>query len=237
MSALLEFQHVSKSYVRGSDERVVLDDVSLEIDAGELVAIWGERRSGRSTLLRLAAGIEAPNSGRVRFAGCDLTDRGNDVRGQGIGYCRTVFRPAEGQVVLALLVMGQLARGVSPTVAQARARHALKRAGAEDCAARGPNELDSAEVVRVAIARALIFQPRLLVLDEPTKGVDSPERDEILQLLRSLADEGIAVLTSGSLAGADRALSLGRGKLRGSLTPTLASVTQLPRIGRSQANA
>jgi ribose transport system ATP-binding protein len=93
--------------------------------------------------------------------------------------------------------------------------------------------LDGADAVRVAVARALARQPKLLVIDEPILGVDLLARDTILLLLRSLADEGIAVLTSTTettgLAGADRALSLGGGELRGSSSPELASVVPLRR--------
>ena len=76
---LLELEHVSKRYRRG--EHVALDDVSLVIDAGEMVMVWGERRSGRSTLLRIAAGIETPDAGVVRFAGGDLAERRGEVLG------------------------------------------------------------------------------------------------------------------------------------------------------------
>jgi ABC-type multidrug transport system ATPase subunit len=232
--SLLELKGVSKRYGRGSGERVVLRNVSLELDAGELVAVWGRRRSGRSTLLRVAAGIEASDHGGVvRFAGRDLANRGGDALGDGIGYCRKTFRPAEGEVILDQLIFSQLARGVSPSHARSRARNALKRAGVEGCAALRPNELDSAEAVRVAIARVLAFQPRLLMIDEPTIGVDPLVRDDILLLLRSLADEGIAVLASTGeatgLSGADRALSLGDGELHGTLAPELAPVTLLRR--------
>jgi putative ABC transport system ATP-binding protein len=232
--SLLELEGVGKRYGRGPGERIALRDVSLELDAGELVAIWGMRRSGRSTLLRIAAGIEAPDPGGVvRFEGRDLVDRSGDALGQGIGYCRKTFRPAEGQVILDQLIFSQLARGVSSSHARSLACSALKRAGVEGCAALRPNELDGAEAVRVAIARVLAFQPRLLVIDEPTIGVDLLVRDDILLLLRSLADEGIAVLASTGettgLSGADRALSLGDGELHGTLAPELAPVTLLRR--------
>src|SRR4029077_5036452 len=93
-------------------------------------------------------------------------------------------------------MVGQLSRGITPSLAQSRAQSALARTGAERCAALEPHELDGAETVRVAIARVLAFRPKLLVIDEPTIGVDILVRDEVLLLLRALADEGIAVLTS-----------------------------------------
>jgi predicted ABC-type transport system involved in lysophospholipase L1 biosynthesis ATPase subunit len=230
---LLELERVSKSDNRGGRERIVLREMSLKLDPGELVSVWGMRRSGRSTLLRVAAGVEPPDAGVVRFAGSDLAGRGEDLLGKGVGYCRKVFRPAEGRVVLDQVMSGLLSRGSSSSSAQSCARAALERAGVERCAAFRPLELDSGEAVRVAIARVLVFRPRLLVIDEPTKGVDLLDRDNILLLLRSLADDGIAVLASAvdatCLSGADRALSLGEGELRGSQEPELAPVFTLRR--------
>ena len=88
--SLLALEHVEKAYGSGSGRHVVLRDVSLEIEAGEMVAVWGLRRSGRSTLLRVAAGIEAPDAGSVRFEGHDLRgrSRGREALGEQIGYCR-----------------------------------------------------------------------------------------------------------------------------------------------------
>src|SRR5580704_6334486 len=191
---LLELEHISKRLHHGS--RVVLEDLSLVLDVGEMVAVWGERRSGRSTLLRVCAGIERPDAGIVRFAGRDLADRGAQGLGGGISYCHWNFPAVGEQTVLDLLLAAQYARRVPRSVALRCSGEVLHRVGAEPYAALRPEELDTGEAVRVAIARALTSEPRLLVIDEPTLGVELSERDRILQLLRSLADEGIAVLTS-----------------------------------------
>ncbi len=238
---LLELEHVGRRRRHAGHERMVLRDISLTLDAGELMAVWGMRRSGRSTLLRLAAGIEPPDTGVVRFAGRDLA--GGDALGGGIGYCRRTPHDAEARDVLDELMVAQLARGVAAPSARARAFTALERAGAEHCSAHPLRELDGAETVRVMVARALVLGPSLLVLDEPTAGVELLERDRILALLRSLADEGIAVLMSTGeatcLSGADRALSLTSGELRGHFEPELAPVLPLRRHpqGYKQASA
>lgn len=230
--SLLELEDVTRRYRSGAHESIVLDGVSLAIEEGELLAVWGLRRSGRSTLLRVAAGVEPPDRGVVRFRGKDLRRHG-DALGSGIGYCRPAYGDGEARGVLDELIAGQLARGVAQPAAQSRAYAALDRVGASDCAGRGLHELDGGESVRVAIARALALGPALLVIDEPTKGVDLLERDTILLLLRSLADEGIALLVSvgeaTALSGADRALALSDGVLRGSLSPELATVVPLRR--------
>ncbi len=231
--SLLSLERVSKRYREDQRERVVLDDVSLEIDSGELVVIWGSRRSGRSTLLRLATGIETPDSGIVRFDGRDLAQTGESVLGDGIGYVHTRLRASEEQGVLEQVAAPLLARGVSVEHAHQRARAALSRAGAQGCAAARVSELGTGETVRVALARALALAPSLLVIDEPAATVELSERDGILALLRALAGEGVAVLASTGeateLAGAHRALTLGEGELRGPSVPELAPVVALRR--------
>src|SRR5271167_4261076 len=104
--ALLELEHVSKRFGRGSGERIALHDVTLELEHGELVGVWGRRRSGRSTLLRVVAGIELPDEGVVRIEGRALHSARAQVR-----FCRRTFRAAEGNTVLEQLTTGQLTRG------------------------------------------------------------------------------------------------------------------------------
>jgi putative ABC transport system ATP-binding protein len=235
--SLLELSNVCKRSVHGG--RVVLQDASLSIDAGELVAVWGLRGSGRTTLLRLAAGIDAPDSGTVRFDGRDLAEHGEKILGRELGYCQKSFRTAGGRWAIEEVVLGLLVNGTAPAQARARAREALERAGGESLATRRLSELDSAERTRLAVAHALALEPRLLIIDEPVAGVDLHERDGVLLLLRSLADEGIAVLmTVGDLtglAGADQSLTIGDGELCGSRKRELAQVADLSL--RRQASA
>jgi putative ABC transport system ATP-binding protein len=236
--SLLELEQVSLRCDGGAPGRDVLSDVTLSVERCELVVVWGRRRSGRSSLMRVAAGLQAPDCGVVRFDGRELEDVDAGAPG-GIAYCRKAFRPAEGRFVLDQLMRGPLTRGASPSVARSLALRALARTGAEGLGTIRPGELGGAEAMRVAIARALTRQPELLVIDEPTIGVELAERDDILLLLRSLADEdGIATLTTTGegpgLSGADRALSLSGGKLRGTVTPELATVLPLrPSAARS----
>jgi ABC-type multidrug transport system ATPase subunit len=237
--SLLALRGVGKRYSDGPRERVVLDAVSLELEPGELVVVWGLRRSGRSTLLRVACGIEAPDSGTVYFDGLDLAKSGEGVLGTGIGYCQKTFRSNEGRTVLDEAMVSLLARGVPPAAARTRARAALERTGAEHCVDLRLGELDRAETIRVALARTLALRPRMLAIDEPVNGVELIERDSILSLLRSLADEGTTVFASTGestgLSSADRALSLGEGQLRSGPVPGLAPVVALRRATASPA--
>lgn len=229
--SLLELDRVTKH--AGAEQRPVLREVSLRIDEGELVAVWGSRRSGRSTLLRLAAGVTAPDSGVVRFQGLDLAGRKDHAGEGGIAYCLTRHRSSGWHVVFDQLVTDRLLCGAGLADAERRAWQALARVGAEQSATARLDRLDPEEAVRVAIARGILRDPTLLVIDEPTLGVDLLVRDEILGLLRSLSDAGMAVLMATGdapcLTVADRKLSLDDGELHGSVSPRVAPVLPLRR--------
>lgn len=233
--SLLSIEHVTHRYRRGRVERAALRDVSLEVEAGELVGVRGERRSGRSTLLRVAAGIELAEEGVVSFEGCDLARWRNSVLGTRIGYCLTSFCSGEGGVVVEHVAACLLSQRVAPRDARRRAAEMLARVGAEDCAERDPIELDGAEITRIAIARALVTEPGLLVIDEPTSGVGLLQRDRILAVLRSVANEGCAVLMctgdAADLSGVDHAMSIDEGELRGAEKSAEASVVPFRRAG------
>lgn len=238
--SLLDLERVSKRYREGELEHLVLREVSLQIDAGEIAMVWGRRGSGRSTLLRIAAGIEAADDGIVCFDGRDLASHGDDVLGDGIGYCQKLAGNGS-QPVLELVMMPLLAAGIGAALARSRARQALERVEASSCATCRSSALDTAESVRVALARVLAHAPRLVVIDDPIQGVDLLERDGILTLLRSLTADGVAVLASTTdatgLSGADRVLTLMEGELRGPPPQELAPVLELHRRGARQASA
>jgi ABC-type lipoprotein export system ATPase subunit len=228
--SLLELQAVTKRYRSGQRERSVLSDVELRLDAGELAVVWGARRSGRTTLLRIAAGVEAPDSGGVRFEGQPL---GESAIGTGVGYVAKTLRAQEEEGVLDQIAAVLLARGVGVHEARERAREALQRAGGERCAAMKVSELGGGEMLRVAIARTLALAPKVLVVDEPAATVEISERDEVLALLRRLTRDGVAVLASTGeaeqLAGADVALTLRDGQLQGPSRQQTATVLPLRR--------
>jgi ABC-type multidrug transport system ATPase subunit len=226
--SLLSIEHV-RLLDRESPGRLLLDDICLQVDVGEFVAIWGKRRSGRSSLLHLACGLAQPDGGVVRFDGGVL--RGPRSIGDGIAYCSGGFHVGEAWLVERELVEVQLARGVPRRHARRRAHAALERVGAHDLAGRLLRTLRGAEQVRTMLALALTGAPRLLLVDDVVAGVELVERMAILRLLRSLADDGLAVLTSTdetpALAGTDRALTLSEGRLHGRLAPELAEVVPL----------
>lgn len=232
--ALLSLEDVSKTYVRGRRELVALRNVSLELEAGELVGVWGRRFSGRTTLLRVAAGLERPDRGRVLLGGLDLAQRSErDLRWRA-AFCHTGFSRAHAELVVEHVAVPLLAAGARIDAACAQARTMLERLGAGTCAELRPHELDHGELVRVALARALLPHPQLLLVDEPANGVDLVERDALLGTLRTVAKEDdVAVLMTGAettaLGGADRLLSLSAGELRGETVPSGGDVLPFER--------
>lgn len=230
--SLLALEGVGKRFSpEGRGAPLGLRNICLEIEPGELVAVWGPRASGRTTLLRLAAGLDRPDEGVVRFDGQDLATARDALLGRAIGYAQPGFNVARGERVVEHVAMAAHIHGFSLTASRQRAYGALRRVGASECAGLQPRELDLAERTRVLLARTLLSQPRLILLDEPTKGVEVQERDGVLALVRSLANDGIAILmTVGEgteFAGATRALSLSDGELRGVLAPPEADVLPL----------
>jgi ABC-type lipoprotein export system ATPase subunit len=236
--SLLVLDAVSKRFRRGRRGgfvQVALRDVRLDVAAGELVTVWGRRRSGRTTLLHVAAGIERPSGGVVRFDGVDLARRPMLGRQGGIGYASTHLSRVIGETVLDQVAAPLLGAGMPASATLPPAFSALRRAGALECAQLDVDALDHEELIRVAIARALATDPRLLIVDEPTQELRLADaRDGTLALLRSLVTrDGIAVLMTaaeaGDLAGADRALTIDQGELRGAMQAPVGQVVELRR--------
>jgi len=222
MSVLLQLDSVTYRIARGERGRelVALRDVSLSIRPGELVGVWGPRRSGRTTLAMVAAGIRQPTQGAVHFDGVDLARIGMFGMRGGIGFCDREFDPVIAETVIEHVTAPLLSEDVKYSEAEYTAYRQLERVEATEFAHLQPAELDAAGTLRVAVARATVTRPRLLVVDEPTTGVRPSEERPLLRLLHSFArDEGLAVLLTAddaaALAGVDRALSLNSGVLRG----------------------
>jgi putative ABC transport system ATP-binding protein len=217
---------VSKRYARGAGAI----DVSLDVAAGEVVGVCGRRRSGRSTLLRLAAGIERPDTGVVRFEGVDLWS-GPAPRDR-IAVWHSAFPPDHGRSVERQVAIAARRSHRSMRRVRDEALAALSRVGIGDRAGCTPRELDHAEIARAALARALVMRPRLLVLDEPASGLEALEAERLLELIVKIAraDE-IAVLLSAAevaqLGGVDRHLSISHGVVRGTTIPAPAEVLRI----------
>ena len=203
---VLELESVGKVFARGKRVVVALDRVSLACDRGDCVAVYGTSRSGKSTLLRLAAGAEVPTSGVVLYNGQDLQGF-SERRRSDLLRSEVAWLPASLDFQPGLSVLEQVA--LSCYFAQSgdhgrsmrAARDALSTAGIEHCAEAKPSDLSDGELRLTGIAQAIVKQPRLLLADEPASNLDPMERDRVLDLLRACALEcGAAVLFSATHA-------------------------------------
>ncbi|MEM5274898.1 ABC transporter ATP-binding protein [Cupriavidus taiwanensis] len=196
---LVQIYHVAKSYRRGMQTVPVLTDISLEIGAGDFVALMGPSGSGKSTLLNLIAGIDRPDRGTLRVAGLDITQLPEaalaDWRAANVGFIfqfynlmpvLTAFENVELPLMLTRLPRAER---------RARVELVLDMVNLADRMNHYPSELSGGQQQRVAIARALITDPALIVADEPTGDLDRTSAAEILAMMQRLnADAGKTII-------------------------------------------
>ncbi len=176
---------------------LALDDVSLTIESGEVVAIIGRSGSGKTTLLRCINGLEVPDSGEILFDGRPVQRSRAALRAlrREIGIVFQSFNlfphlTVERNITLAPMV----AKGVSLAEARERARKVLREVGLEDKIGAVPLRLSGGQQQRVAIARSLAMQPRLMLFDEITSALDPELVGEVINVLEKLATEGMTMI-------------------------------------------
>ncbi len=235
---LLSFSAVSTLHRDGLRERVVLDSVCFDLHAGASLGVYGARRSGKSTLLRLAAGLDFPERGSVRFEGRELAamsggERARLLRGPLALLTAEDWLPSPGETVMDHVAMSAGSGGMSLREARRAALGALDRVEAAGvCAEEMTVSLSSSLRARVMLARALVREPRLLIVDEPAPLPSLLERDGFRALLRAIARErGIALLVASeelsALQGLAALASISAGELCMAREP--GKVVELPR--------
>jgi ABC-type lipoprotein export system ATPase subunit len=226
VGALLSLEGVGKSYWRGDTEVRVLREVTLEVGAGEFAAVWGPRGSGKTTLLKLAARLETPDRGSVRFNGIDLASLSERQHArlmlEWIGWVRRTAPKSDLRMIdyVALPLLAEHGR----RHAYARAEEAIGRVGLLAQARQRWGSLCDGERALIGIAHGIARAPRLLLVDDPTANLDVFERERVTQLLHSLVDEAaVAVLMvvpdMPAAMRADRIFALGGGRLSSTTVP------------------
>ena len=194
--SVLELRSVSRCYGDGVAEVVALADVSMTVEAGELVAVMGPSGSGKSTLLTIAGTLEEASAGEVLIDGVAVSTLSLDeraaLRRHRIGYVFQDFNLLSGLTAVENVAMPLELDGEARAAARQAAMTVLDRLGLTGLADRFPDELSGGERQRTAIARAVVGQRQLLLADEPTGALDSVNGESVLRLLRQACRDGVA---------------------------------------------
>jgi lipoprotein-releasing system ATP-binding protein len=195
----LSLHKISRRYGGGESELTIFDNLSLEVRAGEVVALLGQSGSGKSSLLHIAGLLERPTSGQVLVAGQDCTVMDDAsrtrVRRIGIGFVYQFHHLLPEFSALENVIIPQLIAGASKTAAVARAKELLTRLRLDHRLEHRPAELSGGEQQRVAIARAIANRPLLLLADEPTGNLDPGTAELVLEeFMRLIHEEGLGAL-------------------------------------------
>lgn len=216
-------EHVTKSYLEGERQRIVLRDITFQVQAGELIVLLGKSGSGKSTLLNLVSGIDIPDTGAIWVAGQrldQLRERERTLfRRRSIGFVFQFYNLAPTLTALENVLLPLELNGQRGATARAAALAMLEAVGLADRANTYPDRLSGGEQQRVAIARALVHNPELVLADEPTGNLDSDTGAQVLDLLDQLTRQQgktlIMVTHSREMVGvADRVFQLRNGQIQ-----------------------
>lgn len=220
--AVLKCINISKDYIDSDQKIHVLNELTLEVQPGEQLAIMGRSGSGKTTLLQLLGGLDSPTRGQVLLQGHDLQSLSESalekIRNQSLGFIYQFHHLLPEFSALENVAMPQLVANVAPSEAKACAKKLLDQVGLSARYHHRPAELSGGERQRVAIARALINHPDCLLADEPTGNLDDENALhvlDVLQLLNRERNTSIIIVThDASLAARmDRTLHLQGGQL------------------------
>lgn len=196
--ALVELRSVSKIYHLGGEEIRALDDVSLDIEAGEFISVIGPSGSGKSTLMHILGCLDSPTKGTIKLD--DTMIQGATprqlaaIRNRKIGFVFQFFNLLPKLNVLQNVELPMIYSGVSSKERQERSLEALNLVDLANRSKHRPSQLSGGQQQRVAIARALVNNPKIVFADEPTGNLDSHTGEAILTLFRKLSQEGRTII-------------------------------------------
>ncbi len=196
--ALIEARNLTKVYALGGQTVHALRGVSLDIEAGEFVAIMGASGSGKSTLMNILGCLDRPTAGEYRLAGEAVQGMDPDalasIRNRRIGFVFQQFNLLPRTSAQENVELPMVYAGIAAAPRRARALEALQQVGLGERTQHTPAELSGGQQQRVAIARALVNQPVMVLADEPTGALDSQTSEDIMRLLSQLNAQGITVV-------------------------------------------
>ena len=196
--SLVELRNVSKIYKLGEEEIRALDDVTLDIDAGEFISIIGPSGSGKSTLMHILGCLDTPTKGTIKLDGIMIQDASSrqlaGMRNKKIGFVFQFFNLLPKLNVMQNVELPMIYSGIRGGERRKRAMAALEAVDLANRAKHRPSQLSGGQQQRVAIARALVNDPRIVFADEPTGNLDSHTGEAILKLFRKLSTEGRTIV-------------------------------------------
>ena len=190
---MIDVKNLCKSF----GELEVLKNVSEHIDPGECVVVIGPSGSGKSTFLRCLNMLETPTSGEITFDGVSMTDPKTNINQmrQKMGMVFQHFNLFPNMTILKNITLAPIRTGLMKKEdAEAKAMELLRRIGLEDKADAYPSHLSGGQKQRVAIVRALAMEPEVMLFDEPTSALDPEMVGEVLDVMRSLANDGMTMV-------------------------------------------
>ena len=195
---MIKMHDLTKVYRTSDVETTALNQVNLQIDAGEFIAIMGPSGCGKSTLLNVLGMLDSPDSGNYEFAGEDVTgyseNRLADIRKANIGFIFQSFNLVDELTVAENVMLPLLYQKVGTSERNERVQKVLERISIAHRADHRPQQLSGGQQQRVAVARAVISSPKLILADEPTGNLDSTNGEEVLELLNQLNGDGTTVI-------------------------------------------
>ena len=188
---ILEFENVTKYY----DKDIVLDNITLKINKGEVIAITGKSGSGKSTLLKCINRLNEINEGKIKLNGIDIKDIPLVDLRQKVGIVFQEYNLFEHLTVMDNLIIGLTKiKKYSKEKSIQQALNILKKVDLIDKKDKYPDELSGGQKQRVAIARTLLMKPEIILLDEPTSALDKEMKDSVLGLIKELVDEDMTLI-------------------------------------------
>ena len=195
---MIELKNIHRNFQVGDQTVHALDDVTLNIDAGEYVSIMGPSGSGKSTLLNLIGLLDRPSSGSYRLDGEDVTSLGDvrqaQVRNREIGFVFQMFHLVPRLTAAENVELPLILAGLEPEQRRPRVERALDELHLHDRSHHKPDQLSGGQRQRVAIARATVTRPRLLLADEPTGNLDHRSGQDVIHILEELNERGIILI-------------------------------------------